>query len=94
VTGRRVLGLGCGAGQLAHDLASAGAAEVVGWRLDRYADEGAREETWFVPGVRKARASAGAGRATPARVPARPRFSSALRRPAPPRETAVLCCAA
>jgi SAM-dependent methyltransferase len=24
-----------------------------GWRLDRYADEGAREETWFVPGVRK-----------------------------------------
>ena len=25
----------------------------VGWRLDRYADEGAREETWFVAGVRK-----------------------------------------
>jgi SAM-dependent methyltransferase len=24
-----------------------------GWSLDRYADEGAREETWFVPGVRK-----------------------------------------
>jgi len=23
------------------------------WALDRYADEGAREETWFVPGVRK-----------------------------------------
>jgi 2-polyprenyl-3-methyl-5-hydroxy-6-metoxy-1,4-benzoquinol methylase len=23
------------------------------WGLDRYADEGAREETWFVPGVRK-----------------------------------------
>ena len=23
------------------------------WSLDRYADEGAREETWFVPGVRK-----------------------------------------
>ncbi|HET7341182.1 MAG TPA: class I SAM-dependent methyltransferase [Methylomirabilota bacterium] len=24
-----------------------------GWSLDRYADEGAREEAWFVPGVRK-----------------------------------------
>ena len=24
-----------------------------GWSLDRYADEGAREESWFVPGVRK-----------------------------------------
>ncbi len=24
-----------------------------GWRVDRYADEGPREETWFVPGVRK-----------------------------------------
>jgi SAM-dependent methyltransferase len=24
-----------------------------GWRLDRYADEGPREETWFVAGVRK-----------------------------------------
>jgi SAM-dependent methyltransferase len=24
-----------------------------GWSLDRYADEGAREETWFVAGVRK-----------------------------------------
>src|SRR5437667_245343 len=23
------------------------------WGLDHYADEGAREETWFVPGVRK-----------------------------------------
>ncbi len=23
------------------------------WSLDRYADEGARDETWFVPGVRK-----------------------------------------
>jgi len=23
------------------------------WALDRYADEGAREESWFVPGVRK-----------------------------------------
>ncbi len=23
------------------------------WALDRYADEGARDETWFVPGVRK-----------------------------------------
>jgi SAM-dependent methyltransferase len=23
------------------------------WGVDRYADEGAREETWFVPGVRK-----------------------------------------
>lgn len=150
VDGRRVLDLGCGAGQLAHHLATAGAAEVVGvdvsermlavaraewahprvtychgavekvefpaarfdlvvsslvlhyvhdypglvlrisgwlttggvlvystehpiytarlpgdgwvlddagrrtrWALDRYADEGAREETWFVPGVRK-----------------------------------------
>lgn len=148
--GRRVLDLGCGAGQLAHHLATTGAAEVVGvdvsermlalartkwahprvtyhhgaveevefpaarfdlvvsslvlhyvddysrlvrrisgwlaaggvlvystehpiytarlpgdgwvlddagrrtrWALDRYADEGAREETWFVPGVRK-----------------------------------------
>lgn len=150
VAGRRVLDLGCGAGQLAHHLATAGAAEVVGldvsermlalaraewahprvtyrrgaleevtfppgrfdlvvsslvlhyvvdyaglvrrisgwlaphgvlvystehpiftarlpgdgwvldeegrrvrWGLDRYAEEGAREETWFVPGVRK-----------------------------------------
>jgi SAM-dependent methyltransferase len=25
----------------------------VAWGIDRYADEGAREETWFVPGVRK-----------------------------------------
>lgn len=25
----------------------------LGWVIDRYADEGAREETWFVPGVRK-----------------------------------------
>lgn len=24
-----------------------------GWSVDRYADEGAREESWFVPGVRK-----------------------------------------
>lgn len=24
-----------------------------GWRIDRYGDEGAREETWFVGGVRK-----------------------------------------
>jgi len=24
-----------------------------GWSLDRYSDEGAREERWFVPGVRK-----------------------------------------
>ena len=150
VGGRRVLDLGCGAGQFAHHLASIGAAEVVGidvsermlalaraewahprvtyargaveevtfaparfdlvvsslvlhyvvdyrgvvariaewlapggvlvystehpiytarlpgdgwvlddagrrtrWALDRYADEGPREETWFVPGVRK-----------------------------------------
>jgi len=150
VNGRRVLDLGCGAGQLAHHLAKAGAAEVIGvdvsermlalartewahprvtyqhealetvafpptrfdlvvsslvfhyvgdyaglvsriagwlapggvlvystehpiftarlpgdgwvlddaghrtrWGLDRYADEGAREETWFVAGVRK-----------------------------------------
>jgi SAM-dependent methyltransferase len=150
VDGRRVLDLGCGAGQLAHYLATTGAAEVVGvdvsermlalaraewahprvtyyrgaveevmfppqrfdlvvsslvlhyvddyaglilriagwlapggvlvystehpiftarlpgdgwvlddagrrtrWGLDRYADEGPREETWFVPGVRK-----------------------------------------
>jgi len=150
INGRRVLDLGCGAGQLAHYLATTGAAEVVGvdvsermlalarakwahprvtyrgeavervvfpsarfdvvvsslvfhyvddyralvlriaawlapggvlvystehpiftarlpgdgwvldpagrrirWSLDRYADEGAREETWFVPGVRK-----------------------------------------
>jgi 2-polyprenyl-3-methyl-5-hydroxy-6-metoxy-1,4-benzoquinol methylase len=150
VDGQRVLDLGCGAGQLAHHLASIGAAEVVGidvsermlalaraewahprvtyalgavegvrfgparfdlvvsslvlhyvvdyrgvvariaewlapggvlvystehpiytarlpgdgwvlddagrrtrWALDRYADEGPREETWFVPGVRK-----------------------------------------
>ena len=27
--------------------------ERTGWKLDRYADEGAREETWLVPGVRK-----------------------------------------
>ena len=150
VDGRRVLDLGCGAGQLAHYLATSGAAEVIGvdvsermlalaragwahprvtyqrsaieavafpsarfdlvvsslvlhyvddyaglirrlagwlapggivvystehpiftarlpgegwvldeagrrtrWGLDRYADEGAREENWFVPGVRK-----------------------------------------
>jgi 2-polyprenyl-3-methyl-5-hydroxy-6-metoxy-1,4-benzoquinol methylase len=25
----------------------------IGWSLDRYADEGTREETWFVSGVRK-----------------------------------------
>jgi hypothetical protein len=24
-----------------------------GWAIDHYADEGAREEAWFVPGVRK-----------------------------------------
>jgi SAM-dependent methyltransferase len=29
------------------------AARRTGWRLDRYADEGPREESWFVPGVRK-----------------------------------------
>src|SRR5262249_5869500 len=23
------------------------------WALDRYSDEGAREETWYIPGVRK-----------------------------------------
>ena len=30
-----------------------GAGHRAGWSVDRYADEGAREETWFVPGVRK-----------------------------------------
>jgi len=30
-----------------------GTARRVAWGIDRYADEGAREETWFVPGVRK-----------------------------------------
>ena len=30
-----------------------GAARRAGWAIDRYADEGTREETWFVPGVRK-----------------------------------------
>ncbi len=30
-----------------------GAGQRTGWRLDRYADEGVREETWFVPGVCK-----------------------------------------
>ena len=29
------------------------AGQRVSWSLDRYADEGAREETWFVSGVRK-----------------------------------------
>lgn len=29
------------------------AGQCVGWALDRYGEEGAREETWFVPGVRK-----------------------------------------
>ena len=29
------------------------AGQRTSWGLDRYADEGAREETWFVPGVRK-----------------------------------------
>ena len=29
------------------------AGRCVGWGVDRYAEEGAREETWFVPGVRK-----------------------------------------
>jgi SAM-dependent methyltransferase len=29
------------------------AGQRVRWGLDRYADEGPREETWFVPGVRK-----------------------------------------
>jgi 2-polyprenyl-3-methyl-5-hydroxy-6-metoxy-1,4-benzoquinol methylase len=30
-----------------------GAGRRVAWGIDRYADEGARDETWFVPGVRK-----------------------------------------
>ncbi len=30
-----------------------GAGRRTRWGMDRYADEGAREETWFVPGVRK-----------------------------------------
>ena len=30
-----------------------GAGRRTGWSLDRYSDEGAREETWFVAGVRK-----------------------------------------
>ena len=30
-----------------------GGGRRTGWSLDRYADEGAREETWFVAGVRK-----------------------------------------
>jgi 2-polyprenyl-3-methyl-5-hydroxy-6-metoxy-1,4-benzoquinol methylase len=30
-----------------------GAGQRTGWRVDHYADEGAREETWFVAGVRK-----------------------------------------
>jgi SAM-dependent methyltransferase len=30
-----------------------GAGGRMAWGIDRYADEGAREETWFVPGVRK-----------------------------------------
>jgi SAM-dependent methyltransferase len=30
-----------------------GAGQRAAWGLDRYADEGAREETWFVAGVRK-----------------------------------------
>ncbi len=29
------------------------AGRCTGWGVDRYADEGVREETWFVPGVRK-----------------------------------------
>lgn len=29
------------------------AGRCLGWGVDRYGDEGAREETWFVPGVRK-----------------------------------------
>lgn len=29
------------------------AGRTTGWCLDRYADEGAREEAWFVPGVRR-----------------------------------------
>jgi SAM-dependent methyltransferase len=56
VTGRRVLDLGCGAGQLAHYLADEGAAEVVGVDLSDTMLAIARSE-WSHPNVAYERAS-------------------------------------
>jgi SAM-dependent methyltransferase len=50
VAGRRVLDLGCGAGQLAHHLAASGASEVVGVDLSERMLERARAE-WAHPRV-------------------------------------------
>jgi SAM-dependent methyltransferase len=50
VAGRRVLDLGCGAGQLAHHLATGGAAEVIGVDLSERMLERARAE-WAHPRV-------------------------------------------
>lgn len=50
VAGRRVLDLGCGAGQLAHHLATGGAAEVIGVDLSERMLERARGE-WAHPRV-------------------------------------------
>ena len=56
VAGRRVLDLGCGAGQLAHHLAGRGAAEVIGVDLSERMLELARSE-WSHPRVAYLRAS-------------------------------------
>jgi len=56
VRGRRVLDLGCGAGQLAHHLATQGAAEVVGVDLSERMLELARAH-WAHPSVRYQRAA-------------------------------------
>src|SRR3954447_9174073 len=56
VDGRRVLDLGCGAGQLAHHLATAGAADVVGVDVSERMLAVARAE-WSHPRVRYVRAS-------------------------------------
>ena len=66
VPGRRVLDLGCGAGQLAHFLATRGAAEVVGVDLSERMLALARAE-WAHPRVTYQRASLEDAAFTPAR---------------------------
>src|SRR5438477_4433775 len=66
VDGRRVLDLGCGAGQLARHLASIGAAEVVGIDVSERMLALARTE-WAHPRVTYSRAAVEDVRFTPAR---------------------------
>jgi len=66
VRGRRVLDLGCGAGQLAHHLATAGAAEVVGVDVSERMLALARAE-WAHPRVTHVRASLETAEFTPGR---------------------------